>query len=162
MDQVLLLFPQPVTTVHCRLHHDFPERDIESHAMIMLGFQDGATAVVDTSGLNAIPKPRILALGTRGAYAINGVDPQEAAMIKENIDEAEESPERGGRFHDGKEERSIPTRQGRWRSFYENVAGALTGKAEPAVKLPEVRRAMAVFDAALRSAENQEVVHANI
>src|SRR5947209_3219804 len=33
LDQLLLLFPQPVSGVFCRLHTDFPNVDVESHAM---------------------------------------------------------------------------------------------------------------------------------
>jgi len=108
--------------------------------------------------MNAIPKPRIHAFGTKGAYIKYGLDPQEAAMIEGDIDSAEEPEELYGRLHDGKEERVIPTMPGRWRNFYENVAQVLAGKAEPAVRLSELRRAMAVFDAALRSASTDSVV----
>jgi scyllo-inositol 2-dehydrogenase (NADP+) len=160
VDQVMLLFPEAVATVYCRMHYDYDEAsvDVESHAMLVITFQSGRTAVVDTSGLNALPKPRILASGTAGAYRIHGVDPQEQAMKEERIDEAEESPERGGVFSDGKTQEPVPTENGRWRNFYENVAAVLAGEAEPAVTLEEVRRCMAVFEAALQSAESAQVV----
>ena len=64
----------------------------------------------------------------------------------------------------------LPTLPGRWKSFYENVAEALSGalsvikgaaecsacraavgKAELAVSVASVRRALVVMDAALRS-----------
>ena len=60
------------------------------------------------------------------------------------------------------EERVVPTVPGRWRCFCENVAEALAGKVAPAVKLTELRRDMAVFDAAVRSAQSGETVHPTI
>jgi scyllo-inositol 2-dehydrogenase (NADP+) len=162
VDQAMLLFPQAVETVYCRMHHDHAECDVESHAMLVIGFAGGATVVLDTSGVNAIPKPRIHASGTQGAYIIHGLDPQEAAMIAGDIDDAVEPEERYGRFSDGKEQEFVPTINGRWRSYYENIAAVLTCGAEPNVTLPQVRRCMQVFDAALQSAATGVVMRPEI
>ena len=74
------------------------------------------------------------------------------------IDAAVAPAENDGKFHDGATETIIPALPGRWRSYYENIRDALTGTAELAVKPQEVRRVMAVFDAALRSAQSGQVV----
>ena len=79
-------------------------------------------------------------------------------MIAEHIDDAVEDPAHYGRFSDGKTETIIPTLTGRWRNYYENIRDVLTGAAEPAVKLAEVRRAIAVLDAAFQSAREHRVV----
>jgi len=162
IDQVMLIFPQAVETVYCRMHHDYPDHDVESHAMVVIGFDGGTTAVVDAGGLHAIPKPRIHAFGTEGAFIKHGLDPQEAAMNAGDIDSAVEPEENYGRLKNARGERIVPTVPGRWRSFYENVADALAGRAEPAVKLHEVRRAIAVIDAARRSAAEGTVVRPQI
>jgi len=162
LDQVLLLIPHAVRSVYCRMHHDFPEHDVDSHAMVVVAFDGGATAVVDAGGMHAIPKPRIHAFGSEGAFRKYGLDPQEAAMRAGDIDSAVEAEENYGLLKTKDEERTVPTRPGRWRSFYENVAEALAGRAEPAVSLPSVRRTMAVLDAAFRSAESGEVLHTDI
>ena len=162
LDQVMLIFPQAVESVYCRMHHDYPEHDVESHAMVVVGFAGGTTAVVDAGGMHAIPKPRIHAFGTGGAFMKHGLDPQEEAMKAGDIDAAVEPAGNYGRLRTREGERVVPTVPGRWRCFYENVADALAGRAEPAVKLEEVRRCMAVFDAALRSAETAQVVRPDI
>jgi len=36
VDQVLLLFPQKAESVFYRMHHDYPDCDVESHAMLVL------------------------------------------------------------------------------------------------------------------------------
>lgn len=158
LDQLLLLFPQPVTGVYCRVHHDFPDRDVESHALITIHFADGATGVCDLSSMSAINKPRFHLFGDKGTFLKYGLDPQEEAMRAGQIDAAVEAEAFYGHLHDGTTETVIPTIPGRWRSYYENIRDVLTGEASLAVKPQQVRRVMAVFDAALRSAQSGQVV----
>lgn len=158
LDQLLLLFPQPVAAVYCRLHYDFPDRDVESHALITLHFADGATGVCDLSSMSAINKPHFHIFGDKGAFIKYGLDPQEDAMRAGQIDAAVEAEACYGKLHDGTSEVTIPTQPGRWRSYYENIRDVLTSGAELAVKPQEVRRVMAVFDAAFRSAQSGQVI----
>jgi scyllo-inositol 2-dehydrogenase (NADP+) len=162
LDQVMLIFPAAVESVYCRMHHDYPDHDVESHAMLVVGFEGGATAVVDAGGMHAIPKPRIHAFGTDGAFVKRGLDPQEEAMKAGDIDAAVEPEANYGRLRTREGERVVLTVPGRWRCFYENVADALAGRAEPAVRLEEVRRCMAVLEAAFRSAEQGQVVRPDV
>ncbi|NLO74511.1 MAG: Gfo/Idh/MocA family oxidoreductase [candidate division WS1 bacterium] len=158
VDQLCLIFPQPIERVYAKLNHDLPETDTESQALVVIEFADGGTGIVDTSSLAAIRKPRWYVCGTGGTFLKHGLDPQEAAMIAGDIDAAREDPALYGCLHDGKTEAAVPTLAGRWRSYYENIRDVLVQGAEPAVKLSEVRRAIAVIDAAFRSAETKEVV----
>jgi scyllo-inositol 2-dehydrogenase (NADP+) len=114
------------------------------------------------SSIAALAKPRFLLHGTGGSFMKYEVDPQEAAMIKGDIDAAREDPASYGRLSDGKTETIIPTQPGRWRSYYENVAAVINGTEPPAVRLEEVRRAIAVFDAARQSAHTEQVVKVDI
>jgi scyllo-inositol 2-dehydrogenase (NADP+) len=158
VDQMALLFPEPVETVYCRMHHDYPDSDIDSEALIVITFAGGRTGVCDLSGMTAVSKPRFLAHGSRATFVKYGLDPQEAAMKAGDIDAAVEDPAHFGRVHDGKTERPVPTLPGRWRTFYENIAAALAGNEPPAVTLPSVRRAMSILDAARRSAVSGAVI----
>jgi scyllo-inositol 2-dehydrogenase (NADP+) len=162
LDQTLMLFPQAVTSVFCRIHYDYDTSDVDSHAMVVLGFADGRTAVVDAGGMHAIAKPRFHAFGSAGAFRKYGVDPQEKAMKEERIDQAVEPEENYGLYADGQSERRIPTIPGCWREFYRNVAAVLIDQAPPAIKLHETRRVMAVYDAAHRAAEDNTVVQTDI
>jgi scyllo-inositol 2-dehydrogenase (NADP+) len=161
-DQLCQLMPQRITSVCARLQHDDPRYDIESDALVMVGFEDGATAILDTSSLCALPKPRFYVTGPGGTFVKFGLDPQEGAMNRGEIDAAQEDPANQGRFHDGKQERGVPTERGRWRSYYENVAAALTGRAELAVKPESVRRSVALLEAAFRSAASGAVEKVNL
>lgn len=158
IDQALQIFPAPVETVYCRMHHDFEEVDVESEALTVLTFADGRTVVVDTSRLAAIRKPRFYVRGTRGSFRKYGLDPQEGAMCREDIDGAREEPAACGVFSDGRNEDPVPTLPGRWRCYYENIASAIRGDEEVLVKPQETRRVMAVFEAAFESARTKQVV----
>jgi len=164
LDQVLLVFPRAVTSVYCRMHHDYDDRDIESHAMLVLGFEGGATAVIDAGGMHFVPKPRIQAFGTRGTYVKHGLDPQEKAMNAGDIDLAREEESAYGVLRTADGEKKIPTTPGRWRNYYEIIAAQITGRTHPEkpVCLEQTRRVMTVFDAAFESAREGNVVVRNI
>jgi scyllo-inositol 2-dehydrogenase (NADP+) len=162
LDQVLLLKPQAVTSVYSRMQYDYDQRDVESHALCVLGFADGATAVIDAGGMHALPKPRFRLLGRDGAFVKFGLDPQEDAMRQGKIDAAVEPEDQYGTYSDGEKQTSVPTLRGDWKQFYRNVAEVLADRAEPAVRFAEMRRVLAVFDAAFQSARNGQVVATDI
>ena len=98
------------------------------------------------------------AVGSAATFIKYGIDPQEAAMIVGNIDSAREDERDYARVNAGKPDLILPTVPGRWRTYYENIADVLTKGAEPLVHLAEVRRAIAVLEAAFRSAKTGAVV----
>jgi scyllo-inositol 2-dehydrogenase (NADP+) len=158
LDQALLLFPEPVHSVYCRLHHDLPEVDVESEALIVLSFVGGRTAVLDMSSLAAIHKPRFYARGTLGSFQKFGLDPQEKAQAAGDIDAAVECASNYGVLKTRTTEEVVPTLPGRWRGYYENLRDCLRGQAEPMVTLPEQRRLMQVMDAIWESGTSGQVV----
>ena len=162
VDQLVLLFPRRITSVYCRMHHDIGTTDTESQALVVIGFEGGQTGICDVSSLAAIAKPRFYACGTRGTFIKYGLDPQESAMIAGAIDSAREDEQQWARLHDGSSEHRLPTLSGRWRNYYENIADVLTKGAAPLVKLSEVYRAIAVLDAAFKSARTGKVVPLNV
>lgn len=158
IDQMAVLFPQPIESVFCRMRRDFPETNTDSEALIVVTFADGATGICDLSSLSAWSKPRFLVHGTHATLAKWGLDPQENAMKAGDIDAAREDPAAFAKLLSPGGETTLPTLSGRWRSFYENVAEVLAGRAEVEVTLPQARRVMTILDAALRSATTGEVV----
>ena len=158
LDQILLLFPETVTGVYCRTHHDLIERDIESEGFLVISFDSGRTAVVDVSSLAAVQKPHFYVRGTRGTFIKSGLDPQEKALMVGDIDSAMEPESQYGTLRTKDSERQVPTVSGRWRSFYENLRDSLTAGLPPLVTLPQARRVMAVLDAAKRSASVGQVI----
>jgi len=162
IDQLVMTFPQAIQSVYCRMRQDYADSDIDSEAFIVVTFEGGYTGVCDLSGLAAISKPRFYARGTKGTWQKFGLDPQEKAMIAEDIDAAQEDPQTYGRLATPQGETITPTLPGRWRNFYENVAAVLRDGATPAVTLPSVRRAIGVLDAARQSAQTNAVVEPNL
>ena len=158
VDQLLTLQDSPAESVYCRLRRDYDTSNIDSEALIVITFANGATGIADLSGMSAISKPRFRVHGSRATFVKYGLDSQEKAMIAGDIDSAIEPIEGYGTLHDGKSERQIATLPGRWRSFYENVAEHLVRNAPIAVPLADSRAGMQVIDAALKSAAYSEVV----
>jgi scyllo-inositol 2-dehydrogenase (NADP+) len=140
------------------MHHDYKESDIESEALLIVEFANGCTGVCDLSGQTHLSKPRFLVKGDQATLAKYGLDPQETAMKAGDIDAAQEMPEWYATVKDKTGERRLPTTPGRWRTYYENIAHTLTGQAEPIVKPREMRRVMAVLEAAWQSARTGQSV----
>ena len=114
VDQIVALFPEEPTGVYCRMHHDAPERDVETEALLVVSFAGGRTAVVDLSSMATIHKPRFYVRGTKATFQKSGLDPQEAAMMAGDIEAAVEPEAQYGILRTAREERRVPTLPGRW------------------------------------------------
>ena len=130
--------------------------------MLTLGFDNGATAIVDTGSMHHADKPRIQAFGAKAAYTKHGLDPQEEAMKRQAIDEAVEAEENYGKLTAKGETQIIPTHPGRWRNYYEAIGNQIAGSGPPPVRLEETQRVMAVFEAAKVSARANTVIRTDI
>lgn len=163
VDQALQLIDSPVERVYATFHSPPGwDRDIEAHAQATITFANGVEARIENSSLAKRVKPRWYVLGTQGALVKEGIDPQERAMIAEDIDSAREAPEHRARlFADvaGRPaEAVIESVPGRWRSFYENIAEALQDRSKLAVTPESARAAFAVIEAARESASTGRAV----
>lgn len=161
LDQILQLFPAPVESVYCRMHHDEADLDTETEALMVLEFADARTAILDVSSRAYLSKPRFYVRGDLGTFEKYGLDPQENAMMNGNIDSAKESAEFYGKLKTANGEETITTRPGRWRNYYENIAAALRDQAKVEVTLPQLQRQIAVLEAGRRSARERCVVRLN-
>jgi len=156
IDQMLQLFPtRTVTGVYCRMLKEFGDmREVDSHAMITIEFDDGTTGIVDTNSTTAIEKPRFFVVGDVATYEKYGVDPQEAAMLAGDIRASRKTKGIDGKMvyrDQSKPTVNVPTLFGEWTNYYANVSDALQGKANAAVSSQSVRRVIAVLQAALNS-----------
>lgn len=158
LDQALTLFTEPVVSVYARTHYDFPDTDTPSHCQVTVGFEGGRTAVVDCTSMSRFEKPRMLAMGMAGTFVKFGVDPQEAAMVKGDIDAAVVPPEQWPRLITADGARMVPPVPGRWRCFYEHVERLLRGTEGPVIRRHEMLRLLSVLDAAHESIRTGQVV----
>jgi scyllo-inositol 2-dehydrogenase (NADP+) len=139
----------------------WPGVDSGGHGQIVLEFDD-VLFRVETSRISRLDRPRWWVLGTEGAFVKSGIDPQEDALRRGDIDQAAEPPEHTGRLLYGAEgapntsvEEVVPTVRGHWDAYYANVADALLGRAPLAVTAEQAREVVRVLEAAARSAAGE-------
>ncbi len=158
LDQILLLFTEPVQSVYCRMHRDYPAHDIESHCQVTIGFVGGRTAICDTTSATHITKPRYYAIGQAATLIKYGIDPQEAALLAGDLDAVHYDPRDDARVEDGNTERIIPTLPGRWDQYYHQVAQAMLHHAPNPTPAEQMLRLMQVLDAARQSAQSGQCI----
>ena len=157
VDQALRLVPSKVDTVFCDTQHRRWDIDIESHLNCIIRFQNDVSYNIELSNICRFKKPRWFVLGDLGTLVKTGLDPQEAAMNRGEIEAAKEDPENRARVKtevNGKEKEMIlDTIPGNWKAYYQNISDVLNKGAELAVKPEEVRENMRLIDAIVESAE---------
>jgi scyllo-inositol 2-dehydrogenase (NADP+) len=165
LDQALSLFGTPL-----QIKADI--RTIRDGAVsddafdVTLTYADGLRLALRSMLLARQPGPRYTLHGTAGTFVKYGEDPQEGAL-KAGLspgtpgwgDEPEESwgaieADMGGLRFSGR----IRTLPGSYQSYYRNVAGAINGTAELAVKPEEARMAVRLIELGLQSAREQRTV----
>jgi scyllo-inositol 2-dehydrogenase (NADP+) len=155
VDQALQLVPAPVVEVFCHIAHVRPEPPIGNFGKLVLRFADGTLFDICCGNLARQGKPRWYVLGERGSIVREGMDPQEAAMNRGDIDAAREDPAGRARVRttvDGLPvELVVETVRTSWKSYYQNISDTLHGKAELAVTPESVRRSIAVYEAAAQA-----------
>ena len=155
VDQTLQLVTAPLVDVWCSIKYGGWGVDIGNYAKLVLRFDDGTVAEINTGNLVRKSKPRWYVVGDRGTLFKEGLDPQEPAMLAGNIDAAQENAANRARvytdFGGMAGEVVVDTVHGSWKSYYRNIADVLNNSAELAVTAESVRRAIVVFDAAMES-----------
>lgn len=162
IDQGLQLVPGPVASVTCDIQYRGWGSEIGSFASLRLRFANDVLFDVELGNLSRHDAPRWLVLGDRGSLVKTGLDPQEPAMLGGDIEAAREAPEHRARVRTSiaglDAELTIESARADWTSYYRNVADTLLNRAELAVKPEEVRRQIAILDAAMESARTGEAV----
>jgi scyllo-inositol 2-dehydrogenase (NADP+) len=163
VDQALQLVPSDIASVYCQIaYRDHWPIDIGNYAKLLIRYANDVIYEIEIGNLAAAKKPRWYVVGDLGALVKTGLDPQEGPMRQGDIDAAEEDPADRARVTtvvDGEREtRVIDSVRGSWKSYYQNISDVLNKGAELVVKPEEVLRAMRVYDAAMRSAKEGQVV----
>jgi scyllo-inositol 2-dehydrogenase (NADP+) len=154
VDQALQLVPSRVRSVTADIQHRGWGSKIGSYARVLLRFENDVLYDVEVGNLAGAIKPRWYLLGERGGLVKTG-DPrgeQESALVAGNIDAAVEDPAHRARIWrdvDGQmTSTEVETVRSDWTNYYRNIAETLNGRADLLVKPEQVRRVMAIFDAA--------------
>ena len=143
IDQALVLFGRPrALTADLRVQREFA-RAVDDFTLT-LDYGD-LKATLKAGMLVREPRPRFRLHGAEGSYVKHGMDPQEEALKRGGAPGGagwgEEPAERWGRLDTQvgglRVVGRVETLAGRYQSYYENVADAIGGRAELAVKPEE-------------------------
>jgi scyllo-inositol 2-dehydrogenase (NADP+) len=151
VDQALLLFGRPDSvTIDKAVQREGAHVDDYFQITLRSG---RVRAILSASNLVAKPRPRFALYGANGAFVKYGLDPQEDMLRNgrrpRDAGFGVEAEEMHGIFtaFDGEEEK-IPTRPGRYLSFYEAVVDAIRSGGPPPVDPADARDVLAVILAA--------------
>ncbi len=164
IDQACVLFGNP-THVYAEVDTRRPGAAVDDDAFVALRFAGGSVAHLSMSQTAPIAGPRVRLSGLGGAYEHDALDPQEdqlrGGVRPGDAEWGTEPGEQHGRLVIGGAdagERSLPTERGSWERYYEGVRDALLGTGPPPVTAADGLRAVAVVEAARRSAAVGEVL----
>ncbi len=116
------------------------------------------------SWVQGAPGPRLRVAGAAGSYVVDGVDGQEAALVAGRSPGTEgeqwgvEPQRRWGWLHRGEAREQVPTRRGRWDTFYPAFAAAVRGQGHVPVNPWDAVATLRVLDGARASAATGRVV----
>lgn len=168
IDQILFMMPDAkIKSIYADIKNVLHE-EVDDYFKIILKLDNGVTAHIELSTYILKYQPRWLAAGDKGTLIVNtfGCDGaiyrtgQLLEKLPPQITETVAGPTRqfapvppGGIV-----EEPLPEVETDWVDFYKNVDDVLNGRAESKIKIPEVRRVLAVMEAARKSAETGEAV----
>ena len=148
IDQAVQLIDSEAETVFCDFQYRTWDTDAESHVKCLIRFKNRLLYEIDVGNVSQISKSRWRVLGELGTLTKQDIGPTEKAKVRTLIDG----------FTADMEIESIPAE---WRDYYVNISQVFNEGAEPAVKPEDVRKGIAVIEAAIKSAEIGESVRIN-
>ena len=169
IDQILFMMPDAkVKTVFEDLKNVLHE-EVDDYFKIILKMDNGVTAHIELSTYILKYQPRWLAAGDKGTLVIQSLGGVDGAIYRTGqlleklppqIAESAAGPTRqfapvppGGIV-----EEPLPEIQTDVLDFYRNFSDVIDGKAEQFVKIPSVRRVLAVMEACRKSSETGEAI----
>lgn len=166
IDQILQLFPQPVTAIDCRFDH-ITNKEVDDGFRLDMTFEDGKTAYVEVGTYNFIAMPRFYLRAEKGTALIS--DWREPCQVVKctHWHESEVLPVETAAGltktmapRDGltTETYELERPHSDVHDFYRNVVKAIAGEEPQLVTHPQMMRVLQVIEAAFRSAETNQVV----
>lgn len=170
IDQMLQLIPDKISSVYCMCTH-ITNNEVDDGFRLELEFESGKTAHIEVGTYNFIAMPRFYMQCKEGtlylqdwqkkahvakltAWCEKDVTPvQNAAGITKTMAPRDELTLK---------EYDIERPTSDVHEFYRNFSATLDNKAEPLIKLGEVRRVMQVMEAAFESDAKRAVIKTNI
>ena len=167
IDQILQLTgpDDPVIRIYCDVHNILGY-EVDDNFTLRLTFESGARATVEVGTYNFTRLPRLyMQCENGGAIFVTGAE--ELAVTELKLwNEKEVTPEQIGsgvsktmakRDNMTVESYTVPREPSDVHDYYRNFCKAVDGEEEILIKLPEVRRVLAVMQTALECAETNTV-----
>jgi scyllo-inositol 2-dehydrogenase (NADP+) len=160
IDQALVLFGPPrALTADVRIQR------ADDYFELLLHYE-GLKVTLKAGMLVRQPTPRFVLRGTRGSYVKYGLDPQEEALKSGRVPGGPgwggEPRERWGLLDADAAglhlEARVETLAGRYQEFYRNVAAAVAGRAELAVRPEDARRTVRIIELAFQSSAEKRTI----
>ncbi|WP_055590758.1 Gfo/Idh/MocA family oxidoreductase [Streptacidiphilus griseoplanus] len=163
VDQALTLFG-PAATVYAEIDAVRTDAAVDDDSFIALTHTSGVRSHLWMSAITAQLGPRLRVLGDRAGYVKYGLDPQEAALRDgrrpgDGAPWGAEPESAHGLLGTTDGTRPVPTEAGDYPAFYHGVAAALRDGAPVPVDPRDAVAALAVLEAARRSAATGTTVH---
>jgi len=165
IDHALTLFGTPeMLLADTRAERDAASKDDAFD--VTFYYANGLRAYLSSTTLAPIPRPHFRVLGTRGSYAKQGLDPQEALLRAgkpaSGHDWGMEKEEEWGTLAEfdaaSVARRKIPTLRGDYRKFYENVRDVILGKAKPLVTPEQALNVMYALELSVESSKQRKAL----
>jgi scyllo-inositol 2-dehydrogenase (NADP+) len=164
IDQAQVLFGLPDSiTADVRIQRD-KAKAVDNFELIL--DYDDLKVTLKATMLAREPGPRFLLYGTEGSFVKYGLDPQEEALKKGHTPTepgwGEEPKEQWGRLNTQlgqlHVEGVVETLPGCYQAFYKNVADAIRGRAELAVKPEQARNTIRIIELAMQSSQEKRTL----
>ncbi len=171
VDQILFMIHEEVTEVYCHMH-TVKTAECDDYFKLLLRFKSGLSVQIEVCTYALLPMPRWYILGDGGSMVIEDFQGNGKIVHAKNTETQWEpiviqtaaGPTRtmSPRPKETLEEIKPPTADPQWIEFYANVINVIEGKAEPAIRLPEVQRVFKVMEAAFESNEKGIAINVNL
>ncbi|MDI6401446.1 oxidoreductase [Balneolaceae bacterium ANBcel3] len=165
IDQALVLFGMPLSvTADIRAQRNQAETDDFFH--LRLDYPD-LRVILEAGMLVGAETPRFMLHGTKGSFMKFGLDPQESKLSEgfrpsDDSEWGEEEQRYWGTLHTYADDKYIKTKvktlKGDYRLFYENIAQAIKGKADPFVTVDQMIKTIEIIEKAFVSQSQKKSV----
>jgi scyllo-inositol 2-dehydrogenase (NADP+) len=163
LDQAVVLFGRP-STIYAELRRQREDAVADDSVEVHLEYPQ-LRVTVKARMLVCEPSPRFVLYGTQGSYVKYGLDPQEAALksgaLPNQPDWGAEKEDAWGthaRCDPAPRREEYPTLAGSYPSYYTNVARALRGEEELAVKPEQARDVIRLIELAEQSNKEKRMI----
>jgi scyllo-inositol 2-dehydrogenase (NADP+) len=163
LDQAMVLFGRP-SSIYAELRRQREDAVADDRIEVHLEYPH-LRVMVKAGMLVCEPSPRFVLYGTQGSYVKYGLDPQEAALksgaLPNQADWGVEKADAWGvhtHCNPAPQREKYPTLPGSYPSYYTNVARALRGEEELAVKPEQARDVIRLIELADRSNEERRMI----